>query len=294
MKQGIDFTGLEKLLKGPARAERIGPDSLYIPHLVQQLEEFDADALFTDIDTNARWTETTDKFMLYRKRMLKRQKAFHCKAPPEHIKGESLAIAFKYFYPGFQYAAIEHYGVFDDMPEVARLVKELERVCACNGVPITLTQLIATRYRDGEDGIGFHKDKVKDIRPGSPILVFSFGESREMHLGVRETRKGKERFRLKRALVLNHGDLFILGPETNKCSWHAIVPVKDERVIQRPEGYQVKPRISLVIRNIKTTVTKEQYEAKARKAALEAEKRDLKRRRAARERRTEETLMSLI
>ncbi len=57
--------------------------------------------------------------------------------------------------------------------------------------------------------------------------------------------------------MLKPGDLFILGWRTNLHYQHSIVPVNEERQIQREPGVDVGPRISLVFRNIATTITRE-------------------------------------
>jgi hypothetical protein len=51
-------------------------------------------------------------------------------------------------------------------------------------------------------------------------------------------------------IVLRPGDLFILA---NAAYQHSIVPVKQERQIQREPNAHVGPRISLVMRDIATT-----------------------------------------
>jgi hypothetical protein len=63
-----------------------------------------------------------------------------------------------------------------------------------------------------------------------------------------------------REFVLEDGDLFVLGPRTNASLKHAVLPVK-ERIIER-HGAAVAPRISIVLRDIKTQLSRAHVMAK--------------------------------
>lgn len=120
-----------------------------------------------------------------------------------------------------------------------------------------INHAIGTQYRDTDDYIGFHQDKTENITPGTPILILSMGEEREMHLSDLSGN-------LVDALVMKPGSLFILGPKTNATMKHAIVPGKDERVLDK--GRTIGSRISLVLRDIScavsaTQMTKETFKS---------------------------------
>jgi hypothetical protein len=68
---------------------------------------------------------------------------------------------------------------------------------------------------------------------------------------VLTTKDGVEQQRV----VLEDGDLFVLGPRTNASLKHAVLPVKDEQIIER-HGTAVEPRISIVLRDIKTQLSR--------------------------------------
>jgi hypothetical protein len=57
--------------------------------------------------------------------------------------------------------------------------------------------------------------------------------------------------------VLEDGDLFVLGPRTNARLKHAVLPVKHEQIIER-HGAAVMPRIRVVMRDIKTQLSRAQ------------------------------------
>lgn len=95
--------------------------------------------------------------------------------------------------------------------------------------------IIGTLYVEQRDEIGAHHDKMKDIREDSNIISLSLGDAREF---VLTSKDGIEQQRV----VLEDGDLFVLGPRTNASLKHAVLPVK-ERIIERP-GAAVAPRIT--------------------------------------------------
>jgi alkylated DNA repair dioxygenase AlkB len=120
--------------------------------------------------------------------------------------------------------------------------------------PAVFNHIIGTLYSDQKDEIGAHHDKMTDIRPGSDIISLSLGDAREF---VLTSEAGVEQQRL----VLEDGDLFVLGPATNAVLKHAVLPLKDECIIQR-NGTAARPRISVVLRDIKTQLFRAQVAAK--------------------------------
>jgi 2OG-Fe(II) oxygenase superfamily len=93
-----------------------------------------------------------------------------------------------------------------------------------------------------------------DTREGSNIINLSLGDAREF---VLTSVDGNEKTRV----VLEDGDLFVLGPRTNASLKHAVLPVKDEQIIER-HGAAVQPRISIVLRDIGTQLSRAQVMAK--------------------------------
>jgi len=74
-------------------------------------------------------------------------------------------------------------------------------------------------------------------------------------------------------VVLRPGDLFILGPKTNQELRHAVVPVSRERVIQRAADAPIEPRMSLVFRDICTTVSLQEAQKRGAKTIRDRQRR---------------------
>jgi hypothetical protein len=181
--------------------------------------------------------------MMMRGNQLKRTKFFL-------FAHEDPNLFFKYGYTGFQWASLELYKRWGSMPVLKETLQGME----INGTSAVFNHIIGTMYVEQKDEIGAHHDKLTDIRPGSDIISLSLGDAREFVLTSEE---GVEQQRV----VLEDGDLFVLGPATNATLKHAVLPLKDERIIRR-NGAAARPRISLVLRDIKTQLTRAQVAAK--------------------------------
>ena len=100
-----------------------------------------------------------------------------------------------------------------------------------------LNHAVCSLFRNQDDSLGFHKDKMIDLADRSLILSLSFGAARPMLI---EEVGGKR----KHTIVLQPGSLLAIGPETNDLFVHAIPKLID------PVG----PRISLSVRQSSTFV----------------------------------------
>lgn len=109
--------------------------------------------------------------------------------------------------------------------------------------------VILTLYAKEKDCIGWHADKTESFEAGSDILLMSLGQTREFHLRNNETQKVT-------VVIVEAGDLFVLGWETNKTFQHSIVPYSSEIKLDSKRG--VAPRISICWRNIAQTYTSSQ------------------------------------
>ena len=105
-----------------------------------------------------------------------------------------------------------------------------------------LNHCVVTLYRDENDSLGFHKDKLLDLKPNSLILSISFGSPRPILFYPSKKKKHQHR----QSLILQPGSLLAIGPLTNKLYKHSIPKLKES----------VGPRISLSMRSIDTFVTK--------------------------------------
>ena len=122
-----------------------------------------------------------------------------------------------------------HYALDDarlpaELAEAARLVGSVAR-CAFNTVGLNL-------YRDGNDSVAPHSDKLHDLAPGAPIGLVSLGAARRMT--IRE--KAKPRRSLQ--LDLEPGSLLLMSYATQRHFDHGIPKTRAA----------VGPRISLAFR----------------------------------------------
>jgi len=105
-----------------------------------------------------------------------------------------------------------------------------------------LNHCVVTLYRDKNDGLAFHHDKLLDLAPDSLIVSASFGSPRPIWFFEDEQDGSGSIGRRKQVVMLKPGSLLVIGPETNKKWTHCIPKLKNE----------VGPRISLSLRKIAT------------------------------------------
>lgn len=96
--------------------------------------------------------------------------------------------------------------------------------------------LVVNQYQNGADHIGLHHDKSATFHPGSSVLTLSLGGERTLRLVCTEG----EDAGTTQDLVLTHGSLFVLGPNTNAKWKHSIVK----------EAAATHRRVSLTYRHI--------------------------------------------
>ena len=220
----MDITYGGKELAG---AVRCFEDSFFVPSFLRNELRISPDDIFKVISERAPWTNPASANWKYRGNELARQKFVLVEAEgadpttvPERVP--------VYSYPGWQYGSVLDYRPFQSVPDVHDIVKKLELI-RIDGVQVRINHVIGTKYRDANDNIGYHHDKVRDFtRDTSIILLLSLGETREMHIGKPDSSDPKKTV-FERSFVLGSGDLFVLGPRTNALHRHAIVPVPLEK-----------------------------------------------------------------
>lgn len=126
----------------------------------------------------------------------------------------------------------EHHGVIPFSETVRKIKNKL-----IEKTGIQYNHAVVLLYRDGNDCIGFHKDKVLDLLESAPIASISLGQNRVYMLrdNIHNPTKSQE-------IILSHGTLLLLGMETNNHFYHSI-PMT---------GQQLTPRVSLTFRVVKT------------------------------------------
>lgn len=101
-----------------------------------------------------------------------------------------------------------------------------------------LNHIVILLYRDGDDSIGFHKDKTLDLDEKSPIVSVSLGATRTYCL-----RDHNLNPKIHQEIDLENGTMLVLGPKTNENFYHAIKASEDKTIA---------PRISITFRRAVT------------------------------------------
>lgn len=284
----------ESLIDEAAGDTYYGPDSVYLPRFVQRHGAAlglagDVGALYTDVLAQAPWVNRANDELRYRGNELKRTKAFCVEAGDDEPLGAMPLVVRRYRYPGWQWESLQHYRPIQCVPSVYRLVGYLNEHCRfalpCDDGGdeavvrhMSLNHAIFTHYMRDTDEIGYHSDKVDDIADESLIVMVSLGGARELWLRRADASDDEAP---DHVVVCEAGDAFLLGPRTNVAYKHAIAPVANERVLQRPDGVPAAERISIVLRNIKTTATHEQIEVALARVRQAKELRDAQKQAAA-------------
>mmetsp|Transcript_12758 Transcript_12758/g.19591 ORF Transcript_12758/g.19591 Transcript_12758/m.19591 type:complete len:281 (-) Transcript_12758:59-901(-) len=127
------------------------------------------------------------------------------------------------------------HGVVSPMtPTIEAFRKKVEEYTG-----IAYNSAVVLFYRDGDDCIGFHKDKLLDLDEETPIVSCSLGAARWYYL-----RDVMYKPTIEERLLLQPGGLLLLGPNTNKEFYHSVPRVEEEGV--------VGPRISITFRRTLT------------------------------------------
>lgn len=111
----------------------------------------------------------------------------------------------QYAYSGARYAASPW------TPALSRVRERVERAVGTgfNGV-------LANRYRDGADGMGWHSDDEPELGPEPVIVSASFGSPRRILLRHRASGR-------REALLLGPGSLLLMAG-ASQCAWRHSVP----------------------------------------------------------------------
>jgi uncharacterized protein (DUF924 family)/alkylated DNA repair dioxygenase AlkB/Ran GTPase-activating protein (RanGAP) involved in mRNA processing and transport len=127
----------------------------------------------------------------------------------------------------------EHHNVHPFSKTVAQIRDKL-----VEHTKIPFNHSVVLLYRDGNDCIGFHKDKMLDLSPDNPIASISFGQERVYMLrdNIHNPTQSQE-------LKLKNGTLLQLGPKTND-EWYHSVPMD--------KNNNLGPRISITFRVVTT------------------------------------------
>jgi alkylated DNA repair dioxygenase AlkB len=101
---------------------------------------------------------------------------------------------------------------------------------------IQFTSVLVNLYRDGKDGVGWHRDRDRELGPRPIVASVSFGETRPFEIR-HKFNKELEKIRIP----LNHGSFLLMGGEMQHYWEHQIPKTAKE----------IKPRINLTFRIVK-------------------------------------------
>ena len=96
---------------------------------------------------------------------------------------------------------------------------------------ITLDQVSAGWYRDGNDSVAYHGDRIARDRPRSIVATVSLGAARRFLIRPKEGGH-------VRSFSLGHGDLVVMGGSSQRTWEHAV-----------PKVGSADPRIALMFRH---------------------------------------------
>jgi hypothetical protein len=138
-----------------------------------------------------------------------------------------------YRYPG-NYSGDE-WKTYDWSP-TSRIIKDAVEEGLKPLVEQKMNHCVTNYYRDGDDFIDHHSDKVLDLSRDGVIVSVSLGDERILELKRRTVPRDVTR------IALPHGSMLVLGPKTNKLFTHSILKKAGSK----------EPRLSLTVRDVKT------------------------------------------
>ncbi len=105
------------------------------------------------------------------------------------------------------------------------------------GYTAELNHALINRYRDGSDGMGWHRDNEPELGDDPIIVSVSLGAPRQFAMRSRLTEGG----RLSHSWSLGHGDLLVMYGQSQRTWEHAL------KKTAKPVG----PRINVTFRAVK-------------------------------------------
>lgn len=217
-----------------------------VPRFAQDVLGFDPAELQTALEHNyavknagdqiepgkVQWVDGENEALNYRGRPIKRGKMWLQRLPT--AEGY-----LRYSYTGWQWNVLPATADVEDCPEVLPIADKYDKFATENGSP-KANHYIVTKYKNGQDNIGFHSDKLQDIAENSLITVVKTG-THARPFGLCDPDQENNPFFLQE---LEPGTAVIMTLEANLATKHG-VPAVDEA---GPSG-------SIVFRTIKTKLS---------------------------------------
>jgi hypothetical protein len=135
--------------------------------------------------------------------------------------------------------------------EVAPMTPSIEmlRQRASALLGIEFNHAVVLLYRDGDDCIGFHKDKTLDLQADTPIISIALGAERPYVL-----RDDLYKPTMQYELLFRHGSLLSLGYRTNDQFYHSVRKLSaDEQAAAATDDPNThRARVSITFRAVAT------------------------------------------
>jgi len=253
--EGPHYLWRRQLLSG----HHVGLDGFFVPAFFHGYGE-NLHATVADMEealATAPWNDRNDPLMLFRSQPLPYDRCFLVEDPgPVDAAPPVIRV---HRHTGWKWDMLRRCRAFESIPAVQLLAEDVQSNLTI-GLPHGYEREVCINHATGtlcaaDDYVGFHSDKTTDVRSGTPTLIFSFGEAREIHFRRRE-----EEY-VCGSLILDAGSLLILGPKTNAALEHSLVPISDELLIER-DTEEAEEHYSLEFRDVFRTIRREDIETK--------------------------------
>lgn len=170
----------------------------------------------------------------------------------------------KYGYTGWQHTISYASRDIKYVKEVNKISKQINKLITSK----KLNHWILTMYKDGEDYIGYHSDKINDFYPDSYFIVIKLGDPRKFEFRLKSDTKENKPFFSK---ILKAGTAIFVRVNCNDIDANSItqhsVPPMDKK--------SVGSSGSIVGRAIKTTIDWNTVHRNIKKSEESKEKRKL-------------------
>lgn len=178
------------------------PPAGWLDHRPGWLPAAAADRLLADLRAGLAWEQR--EIVLFGRRVLQPRLIAWAGALPYRYSGQTL----------------------EPRPFTTELERVLDAVRRATGVPFN--HVLANRYRDGQDSMGYHSDDEAELGPDPTVATLSLGATRRFVVQPRRKSDGPPR-----AFELEHGGLVVMGGDCQRHHRHGIPrqpAVRDERV----------------------------------------------------------------
>ena len=250
-----------------AQAWLVLSDSYHIQRYVQQNLNVEPDELLDQ--ARFPWIDRHHPFVLFRTHPVQRQQAIIMDLLYDHNQ-PMIPVQRQV---GFSYESLTLARNVNAYPDVRRFVELLDdHFCYWGGRGQVHFNHITALHFQGQDQMGFHSDRDHDLVPdGFTVWLAHTGQCRLEFAQSNGPDGPNGPDEIVHTVILKPGDLFVLGPITNRAYRHAVV---------RTEADMDTPTTVLVFRQVSTHMTAFDICRRILQKALQLHKRHEKRQRS--------------